>query len=1004
MISTGKKRVAAALCSALSLLNAAESASILAAGARASVALAGSMMAIDSAFGQAAQNGQNFGATLLGAGASAISPTNPSSGGAAGRGALDGMGSYSETDMQAARSTFGNASVGRNDQGIHNWAVTQRARLVDPVCTWQGQAQALSNLQAATLPALQQAAGVCSPVGKALSTSAQSLAATLSNSQADSNLRVILRSLASQGSSIATMVDGGTSIVKKWIDLYAKVPYCNTINPADMTEAANALIAAANGAQAACSSMATSVSAANAQALLGQAASTSNGFNAALRSKPVETIQASINHATAYQAMTVNGTVGIERLMGGYGGGSIKGLKDNTGNPLVNVLADPANAPLVQRLGTLLQNINPQLTNVFAGCSAQQTSYATTQGPAARVSTTPVNNPGEDATGGATSACVYQGTPPGAPWVPQTGSAWVYIPTVPGQCNGSMADGTLMFSSENQFSQQDLRLVMSVAGTRNVAATASPKGGQSVSVSAPAGQLAQANVTIPPTSTTEAVLTGISVATGGGAVWVSLDNGSQHFAGTSGMWGTPPTVQQPTSTTNASNVKTYDLASPDATQTSVQCQAAVQCLGTQCHSLMGTQDQSFNQAAAQLSALQQLAQNACCAEGTSVAAGTCQPMIFCGKANTCRTFLGSGWLTNNCCDAPNSKITPLGALLKIATIAYSNGWVPSFGASVMSNPDNWLSSSYKSLSGWYNETTQTITSGINEAWASVTSPFKGMAQSWANAWGAGGATAPLQVAAAAQQQRASNPALDTAGAIAKVLSGGMREIATTVIESVMGPGAASIEVALFGSATPAAAGLAGPSFAGPVSAANNPSAYVAPNSGLVSTFATAFAIYQIAVLIGHLITQCKTDEIRFFQDRNNLKCFWVGDYCSSSFLGICLERKHVGCCYSNPLERIIMQQLLLLQPNLISATNPGYGTPQNPNCTGLTPQQVAMADFSHIDFSEWLAILQQEHIAPPQTNAQAKAVYKEENLSHNTGLVDDTNAPTTNAKIFGGQD
>jgi hypothetical protein len=1002
------KRLRAIACSILAFLNVAETVVFSAASIRGAAAAAVSFAAMERAFGQnASQNGQSVGTSLLGIGASAISPTNPAPNGSAGKTALGSMGSVSQQDMQQAQGVFGNASVGRNDQGIHNWAITQQARLTDPVCTWVGQTSALSNLQTSVLPALQQAQSVCEPVGKAISASAQSLIHSLSNSPSDTSLRLTLQGLSGEASALSNAAEGGVSITNDWIDKYARVPYCNIINPADMNSAANTLISAANNLKTVCQSASPAITAANASSLLSQVKGATSNFQQALRSDSIQAVKASMNHVSAYRAMTVNGTVGIEQLMGNPTGGAVKGLKNNTGNPLVNVLANPANAPLVSSLGKLLQNINPQLTNVFFGCTEQQQTFATTGGPGSQVSTQSVLNPKEDQTGGATTACVYQGTPPGAPLVPDTHAAWVYIPAVPGQCTGAMANGTLMFSLENQFSGQDLKLVLSVAGTQGATATASPNQGTPATVTAAAGTMARGNVTISPTSANQAVITGMSVTTNGGAVWVSLDNYTTHFAGTDGRWSTAPTVQT-VKKTPAGTAQTYDVKTPDAVQTSVQCQAAVQCLGTQCHSLMGTQDPNFGQAAGQLSAMQQLAQNACCAPGTSVGAGTCEPLIFCGKTSSCRTFLGSGWLTNNCCDAPNAKITPLAALLKVATIAYAQGWVPSFGASVMSNSENWLSSSYKSLSGWYNETTNQITSGIDAAWSTVTSPFKSMAQSWANAWGAGGSTAPTQVVQAAQNQSAQSgggaAALNMAGSIAKVLSGGMKEIASSVLESVLGPSAAAVESALFGSATGTAAGLAGASYTGPVAAANNPSAFVAPNSGMVGTVATAFAVYQIAVLVGHLITQCKSDEIRFFQDRNNLKCFWVGDYCSSKFLGVCLERKHVGCCYSSPLERIIMQQLLLLQPNLISSTNPGYGDPKNPNCTGLTPQQVSMADFSKVDFSEWLAILRQEQINPPETNTQAKQVYRPENVSHNTGLVDENNAPTTNAKIFSGQD
>lgn len=77
------------------------------------------------------------------------------------------------------------------------------------------------------------------------------------------------------------------------------------------------------------------------------------------------------------------------------------------------------------------------------------------------------------------------------------------------------------------------------------------------------------------------------------------------------------------------------------------------------------------------------------------------------------------------------------------------------------------------------------------------------------------------------------------------------------------------------------------------------------------------------------------------------QCHYIGDYCSSKVLGVCIQKKKTYCCFSSPLGRII-------QEGGRSQLGIAWGEPKSPNCRGFTPEEFQKIDFSKIDFSEWI--------------------------------------------------
>ncbi len=89
-------------------------------------------------------------------------------------------------------------------------------------------------------------------------------------------------------------------------------------------------------------------------------------------------------------------------------------------------------------------------------------------------------------------------------------------------------------------------------------------------------------------------------------------------------------------------------------------------------------------------------------------------------------------------------------------------------------------------------------------------------------------------------------------------------------------------------------------------------------------------------------------------------CYEIGEYCREKweFVG-CVQKSKSYCCFNSKMARIIHQQGRS-QLNTIG----GFGSPENPDCRGLTPEEFQSIDFSKIDFSEYYGDL------VPDTQAQ----------------------------------
>lgn len=101
------------------------------------------------------------------------------------------------------------------------------------------------------------------------------------------------------------------------------------------------------------------------------------------------------------------------------------------------------------------------------------------------------------------------------------------------------------------------------------------------------------------------------------------------------------------------------------------------------------------------------------------------------------------------------------------------------------------------------------------------------------------------------------------------------------------------------------------------------------------------------IAVDWLNGSCNEEEQELAARREENLCVDVGWYCAKDGWFGCRKRKRTSCCFGSTLARIVneegREQLGL-----------GWGTPEEPACEGLTPEQFSQVDLSNVDFSEVL--------------------------------------------------
>ena len=114
---------------------------------------------------------------------------------------------------------------------------------------------------------------------------------------------------------------------------------------------------------------------------------------------------------------------------------------------------------------------------------------------------------------------------------------------------------------------------------------------------------------------------------------------------------------------------------------------------------------------------------------------------------------------------------------------------------------------------------------------------------------------------------------------------------------------------------------------------------------------------QLLVTLG-----CSQEELLLHQRDAKGLCSYVGTYCTSSILGVCLTKRKAYCCFESKLSRILQEQ---------GRTQLGkpWNSPKTEQCLGFTIEEFARLDLSRMDFGEIYAEFTQAARLPDELQA-----------------------------------
>ena len=139
---------------------------------------------------------------------------------------------------------------------------------------------------------------------------------------------------------------------------------------------------------------------------------------------------------------------------------------------------------------------------------------------------------------------------------------------------------------------------------------------------------------------------------------------------------------------------------------------------------------------------------------------------------------------------------------------------------------------------------------------------------------------------------------------------------------------------------------------------------------------TTIAIAIVVMLVIKVMfgNGCSAEDIETAMLANSDYCHYLGTVCEREWKHIgCVQTAKRFCCFNSKMARIIQEQG---RPQLkVFGPTGNWGTAQNPNCRGFTPQEFQQLDFSRIDLTEYFGDIQQnmsQKIQDAQSTVQQK--------------------------------
>jgi conjugal transfer mating pair stabilization protein TraN len=362
--------------------------------------------------------------------------------------------------------------------------------------------------------------------------------------------------------------------------------------------------------------------------------------------------------------------------------------------------------------------------------------------------------------------------------------------------------------------------------------------------------------------------------------------------------------------------------------TKQECAGPVRCMGEECVAIDRRQSKDFTRAVAALNAAQQMAMDTGCETVTNYQQGqgfeftTCS--VFKGEGGTCKT-VGALVTSVDCCNAPTS--IGLGEYIDLIT-----------NISQMNNAVMRLDATNAVRSGW-----EVLSGPVTDAWSSVTELYAGAVDS----------TIGQFSETAADFLKSS--LIEEFSALA------MEKVATWVGET-FGGAAGNLIFSSGGAAAFSESGALNPGVTGSTLQVGGGAAMI---GSMLNVIMIAYAVYQILVMIVQLIWQCEQKEYELAAKKSLKACTYLGSYCATKVLGMCVEERESYCCFSSPLARILQEQV---RPQL----GLSFGDKKSPDCSGIPIEKLADIDWSRVNLDEWIAILQSTNHLPTAANAAQK--------------------------------
>lgn len=332
----------------------------------------------------------------------------------------------------------------------------------------------------------------------------------------------------------------------------------------------------------------------------------------------------------------------------------------------------------------------------------------------------------------------------------------------------------------------------------------------------------------------------------------------------------------------------------------IECAGPIRCMGTDCLDISYTENNDFAKAAAMLNAAQFMAQDMACTgqdeEGKPTGDEDVICSVFPGDAGECKKAVGGAV---NCCEKPEGI-----SLIEYVTLLMA---VPKIDTAIMGlSETNAIRSSYQLLR-------EPITQGFTE----LSQPFTNAIDSVSGVF-------------------------DTVSQAYDQVVGQFQEAVANLYDTVFG------NVASSGSGAGAGAGAGAIASEGAQTAGEQ---FVQNAGQLIGWVGTIYTVYSVSMMAIKMIWKCTEDELAINVKRQLKSCNYVGSYCKTEVLGVCIEKRESYCCYSSPLSRIIQEQV---RPQLGLT----FGSPKSPSCGGITMEQIGEVDWEKVNLDEWLGLLQ----------------------------------------------